>query len=89
MGMGPGGKGRGPRWSFGRRNTPGWSMMSNDERTEHRNKMLGMQTYADCKAYIDEHRKLMEARAKERGVAAPRGPRQDMCERMKERGRIN
>jgi hypothetical protein len=51
--------------------------------------MLNMKTYAECKAYIDEHRKTMEARAKEKGVAAPPGPRSNMCERMKQRGRIS
>ena len=92
-GMGPG-KGMGPATKGGRglnfspRNTPGWAMMSAEEREEHQKKMLGMQNLADCKAYLDEHRKLMDARAQERKLAAPRGPRTDMCERMKQRGRI-
>jgi ribosomal protein L32 len=64
-------------------------MMSSQERTEHRDKMLNMKTCAECKAYIDGHRKTMEARAKEKGVAMPAGPRSNMCERMKQRGRIS
>jgi len=89
-GSGPGaGPGKGPGFSFGPGNTSGWSMMSSQERTEHRDKMLNMKTYAECKAYVAEHRKAMEARAKEKGVAAPGGPRTDMCERMKQRGRIS
>ncbi len=86
---GPGGPGKGPGFSFGPSNTSGWSMMSSQERTEHRDKMLNMKTYAECKAYVAEHRKTMEARAKEKGVAMPGGPRSDMCERMKQRGRIS
>ncbi len=88
-GAGPGGPGKGPDFGFGPSNTSGWSMMSSQERTEHRDKMLNMKTYAECKAYLDEHRKTMEARAKEKGVAVPAGPRTDMCERMKQRGRIS
>lgn len=84
-GKGPGGWG----FDFGPGNTRGWSLMTPEERTEHRQKMQGMTSYADCKAFLDEHRKLMEARAKERGAAVLRGPRTDMCERMKERGRIS
>jgi|SRR6266581_6054114 len=88
-GAGPGGPGKGPDFGFGPSNTSGWSMMSSQERTEHRDKLLNMKTYAECKAYLDEHRKTMEARAKEKGIGMPAGPRADMCERMKQRGRIS
>ena len=89
QGPGPGGKGPGGGWQFGPGNTRGWSLMTPDERNEHRRKMLGATTYAECQAVLAEHRKLIEERAKERGVAAPPGPRTDMCERMKARGRIS
>jgi Spy/CpxP family protein refolding chaperone len=92
QGPGPGagpGKGPGGGWQFGPNNTRGWSLMTAEEREQHRQKMLAMTTYADCKALLDEQRKLIDERAKERGVAAPRGPRTDMCERMKARGRIS
>jgi len=87
---GPEGKGgKGPGWRFGSSNTRGWSLMTPAERAEHRQKMLSMKTVADCKAFLEEHRKLMESRAKEQGKPVPPGPRQDMCERMKQAGRLS
>lgn len=80
------GPGRGMR--YGSSNTPGWSLMSADERREHRTKMRAMSTVDECKAYTEQQRKAMEARAKEKGVAIPGTPRVDMCERMKQRGRL-
>lgn len=81
-GMG-GGMGRGMR--FSQDNTPGWTLMTPAEQAAHREKMLSMQTYADCKAYQTEHRAVMEARARERGVTLP-AARQPGCERMQARG---
>jgi hypothetical protein len=90
QGPGPGpGAGKGPGgWRFGPDNTRGWSLMTPEERDEHRQKMLAATTVEECQAALEEHRKLIEERAKERGVAAPRGPRADMCDRMKARGRF-
>ena len=67
QGPGPGGKGQG--WRFGASNTPGWALMSPEERVEHRNKM-------------------MEARAREQGKTVPATPRSNLCERMKQAGRL-
>ena len=78
-----GGMGRGMR--FSQDNTPGWTLMTPAEQAAHREKMLSMQTYADCKAYQTEHRAVMEARARERGVTLP-AARQPGCERMQARG---
>ena len=74
-----------PRFQFNRDNTYGWSLMSAEERSAHRSKMLSAKTYDECKAAQDEHHKLMEARAKEKGITLP-GPRQNACDRMKARG---
>jgi hypothetical protein len=95
-GPGPGagkGPGAGPRSgprapAFGPRYTQGWSMMSVEERNAHRDRMLAAKTVDECKATLDAHRRTIEARAKERGVATPRGPRTDMCDIMKRRGLI-
>ncbi len=88
-GMGPGpGRGaraKGPRFQFNRDNTYGWSLMSAQERTAYRDKMLAAKTYDECKAVQDERHTVMEARAKEKGVSL-RGPRQSACDRMKARG---
>ena len=78
-----GGMGRAMR--FNQDNTPGWKLMTPAEQAAHREKMLSMQTYADCKAYQAEHRVAMEARAKEKGVTLPVA-RQLGCERMQARG---
>lgn len=85
---GPGMGGKGPGFNFGPSNTRGWSLMTPQERTEHRNKMLSFKTYEECDAYRTEHHKLMEARAKEKGAQVPAVPRQNMCERMKQAGRL-
>lgn len=44
--------GKGPGWAFNADNTRGWSMMSRQERREHRGKMLSMKTCEECVAYL-------------------------------------
>ncbi|HJV51306.1 MAG TPA: hypothetical protein VJ652_07605 [Noviherbaspirillum sp.] len=84
--FGPGGGPRGRMMMrFSDANTPGWSMMTPEERSAHREKMAGVKTVEECRAYHDEHRKLMEARAKERGTAL-RPRRGDPCGTMQRRG---
>ncbi|MGC4078719.1 MAG: hypothetical protein QM702_17105 [Rubrivivax sp.] len=79
MGQGRGqGAGRGAaRWGQGV--TPGWALMTPEERTAHQTKMRSMTTHADCRAYVEQHHNEMAARAKERGVAVPAMPRRDPC----------
>ena len=91
QGPGPGGgpAGKGPAWRFNSGNTPGWSLMAPAERTEHRNRMLGFKTYAECKAYQEAHHSQMEARAKQKGRTLPSAPRGNVCDRMKQAGRLN
>ena len=80
---GPGGMGRGGRaMRFSQDNTPGWALMAPEEQAAHREKMLSLKTYEECKAFQAEHRSLMEARAKEQGLSLPI-PRQNACDRMK------
>lgn len=83
MGAGMGGPmmGGGMRW--GRDTTPGWSMMSTEERQAHWDKMHSFKSYDECKAYMDQHHQDMVARAKERGVAMPGTPRRDACASLK------
>lgn len=77
MGMGPGGRAGGGRW--GADHTPGWALMTPQERNEHRDRMRSMQTYEDCKAYQQQHHQQMAARASERGGKALAAPRRDAC----------
>lgn len=76
---GPGGPGHmsGGRWGSGV--TPGWSLMTPQERQQHRDKMRSMTSHDECKAYVDQHHQEMAARAKEKGLDAPRQPRRHAC----------
>jgi hypothetical protein len=93
MGYGPGGgggPGQGYGKGFGRGGGGGGgaygSMMTEEERAEHRQKMHSFTTVGECKAYFDEHRAQMTARARERGIEPGAGPRISPCERMLNRG---
>ncbi len=79
-GMGPGRGAMGPR--FGAGITPGWSLMTPEERNAHRATMQGMKSADECRAYVQKHHEEMAQRAKERGQALP-GPRRDVCAGLK------
>lgn len=79
-GGGPG-KG-GPQ--FGAGNTPGWAMMSAEERTAHREKMLAFKDAPSCEAYMAEHHKAMSERAKAQGKTLP-APAGRGCEHLKKK----
>ena len=83
-GMGPG-AGKGMRFGFNKDNTPGWALMSAEERSAHRDRMRAAKSYEECKNLQDEHHQAMLARAKEKGVTLP-APRFNGCDRMKARG---
>jgi hypothetical protein len=90
MGYGPGsGGGPGQGYGMGRggrgAGTYG-SLMTEEERAEHRQKMHSFSTVGECKAYFDEHRAQMAARAKDRGIEPGPGPRVNPCDRMERRG---
>ena len=85
QGQGRGMMGRGDGWRCGSDNVAGWKMMTQKERTEHRNKMRGMKSYDECVAYQGEHHTLMEQRAKDKGITLP-PPRTRVCDQMKARG---
>jgi hypothetical protein len=57
----------------------GYRMMDNNERDAYRKRMREAGSEKERQAIRDEHRKLMEARARERGATLPepRGPRGD------------
>lgn len=79
---GPGGPGRmHGRW--GSDYTPGWSMMTPEERKEHQARMSAMTGHDDCRDYMDKHHEQMAARAKEKGRTMPAKPRRDACAGLK------
>lgn len=81
MGMGPGGGRGAAKW--GSDYTPGWMLMTQQERNEHRDRMHSMKTYEECKSYQDQHHEQMAAKAKERGGKALAQPRRDACSGLK------
>lgn len=89
----PGGQGYGPGYGmghgmgYGRGGAGAYgNLMTDEERAEHRAKMHSFTTVGECKAYYDEHRALMTARARERGIEPGPGPRFNPCDRMVSRG---
>jgi hypothetical protein len=81
-GMGPG-MGMGHGAMAGADYTPGWSMMTPQERSAHQEHMQGMKSGADCRAYRDAHHQQMAERAKAQGGQALPPPRHDACAGMK------
>lgn len=75
---------RGP-WRASAENTRGWQFMTPPERIEHQARIRGFTTLEACRAYQQEHHRLMQARARDRGLAMPAGGR-DICEHLKPRG---
>ncbi|MEP7298572.1 MAG: hypothetical protein ABI702_20500 [Burkholderiales bacterium] len=83
-GMGAGMRGgRGPGARAGADYTPGWTMMTPAERSEHMNQMRSMKTLDECKAYVQKHHDEMAARAKEKGAKVLAQPRRDPCAGLK------
>jgi len=83
---GPGARGM-RNMRFDKGNTPGWALMTAEERSAFQAKMHAVKTYDECKLLQTEHHAAMEARAKEKGVTLPT-PRQNGCDNMKARGFI-
>lgn len=83
-GMGGGG-GMGRRFALDQNNTVGWTLMTPQERTEHRTKMWSFKNYNECVAYQQQHHDTMAARAQEQGKQLIM-PRSNACERMQARG---
>jgi hypothetical protein len=83
--MGPGAGMRGMR--FDSSNTPGWALMTAEERTAQQTQMRAVKTYEECNALRDKQHQAMQERAKEKGVTLM-VPRQNVCDRMKARGWI-
>ena len=82
-GQGMGGRGHGMR--FNQNNMAGWSLMTPEERSAQQTKMRSAGSLAECQTLLAEHRSVMEARAKEKGITLPT-PRQNGCQRMASRG---
>jgi hypothetical protein len=66
-----------PRPAYKSEPIVGYGMMNDGERNDYRKRMREARSEQERQTIRDEHRKLMETRAKERGVTLPeqRGPR--------------
>ena len=49
-------------------------MMSEQERMQHREQLRGARHAEDCQRIMQEHQRLMQQRATERGAPMPRPP---------------
>ncbi|MCX7897803.1 MAG: hypothetical protein N2441_08015 [Rhodocyclaceae bacterium] len=85
--MGGPGSGSGGRFAWDQTFTPGWALMSPEERRAWREQMHAVKTYEECVATREAHRRVMEERAREKGLQL-RAPRRDGCEIMRSRGLI-
>lgn len=72
-------------WRATAENTRGWRFMTSSERIEHQARIRSFKTLDECRAYQAEHHRLMEQRARERGMALP-GRGRDICEHLKPPG---
>ncbi len=86
-GMGPGkGAGYGRGGGMGPGGGQALALLTPEERTAHREAMHSLKSVEECNAYVAKQHELITERAKEKGVAAPIGPRGGMCERMQAHG---
>ena len=74
--------GSGP-WRASETNTRGWQLMTAEERIEHQARIRGFRSYDECRSYQLAHHRLMEERARQRGIELPRG-RRDVCEHLRQ-----
>jgi len=60
--------------------TPGWEMMTPEERDAYRQKMFAVPTKQECRRLRDEQIKAAAQRARVRGIKDIPDPRYDACE---------
>jgi len=63
----------------------GWSIMSEQERIQHRETMRNLKTQEEQERYRMEHHNKMQERAKAKGVTLPDSPRDRMMDKMQDR----
>ena len=69
-------------WRAEEGNTPGWALITPEERIAHQAMVRSFTNYDDCRAYQVAHHRLMEERAEQRGLPPPAG-RRDFCARLR------
>lgn len=74
-----------PTGRAGRYFTPGWSLMSPEERKEHEEHMGNMKSEEECKSYLAQHHEKMAERAKEKDGKVLAKPWRDACGAFKKK----
>jgi len=69
-------------WRANEGNTPGWALMTPEERVEHQATVREFTSYDACRSYQIAHHRLMEERAQQRGLPPPGGGH-DFCARLR------
>ena len=73
---------------FSDRTTPGWSMMTPEERRAYSDKMRSFLAADECRSYNQQHMAEMQARAQERGRSV-NSAATDPCTLLQQQGIIN
>jgi hypothetical protein len=74
-----------PTGRAGRYFTPGWSLMSAEERKAHEEHMSSITSEEECKSYLAQHHEKMAARAKEKDGKILSKPWRDACGSFKKK----
>jgi hypothetical protein len=64
---------------YGEFDTPGWPMMSKDERAEYAAAMAQFKTRSECVAYMNKHFEEMRKRSLQRNLPLQGNSRSDLC----------
>lgn len=64
----------------------GFTLMTQEELINHRDKIFSAKNYNECKSIQTNQHKNMLDRAKAQGVTLPETPRYNMCDRLNDRG---
>lgn len=68
-------------WRMSRRNSPGYGLMTPEERAAHQSRLRSFQSREECLAYLQGHHATMGERAKAQGKTLP-APRMRLCDRL-------
>lgn len=68
-------------WRMSRRNSPGYGLMTPEERAAHQSRLRSFQSREECLAYMQDHHAQMGERAKAQGKTLP-APRMRLCDRL-------
>lgn len=85
--LGPGPHMAPKEYKFDEESTPGWSMMTPEEREAHQKKMMSLKSYKECNVYMEEHRRLMQARVRQQGKPSL-AMTSNVCDKMRNQGQL-